>query len=117
MRLSTKQQQFTVAIGKLIGYASSKGYGLTFGDAMRDPRLHGELGVKKGYGARNSNHKVRLAVDFNLFVNGEYITSGTHPAYKDLGAKWKTLHELAEWGGEGKRNDANHFSFNHNGQW
>lgn len=114
MRLSTKQQAFTSCVGKLIAYADSKGLGLTFGDAYRDPRVHGNVGERKSYSASSSNHKVRLAVDFNLFINGQYIQDGDHPAYIDLGKYWESLHELARWGGRFK--DANHFSFEHEGR-
>lgn len=113
MKLSDKQQQFTKAIGQLIAYAYSKGYGLTVGDAYRDYRAHGQMGEKKSYAAANSVHKVRLAMDFNLFVNGEWISNGDHPAWKDLGQYWGTLHGEARWGGEW--NDANHFSFEYGG--
>lgn len=37
MKLSDKQQQFTVMIGKLIQFAHQRGYGLTFGEAYRTP--------------------------------------------------------------------------------
>lgn len=69
MSLLIKQQQFSVALSKLIIYADSIGLPVTFGDAYRDPRLHGEWGVKAGYGAPNSCHKIRLAVDLNLIIN------------------------------------------------
>ena len=111
MSLSRKQQDFTKCIGELICYAYRQGYALSFGDAYRDPRLHGEFGEKKSYSATNSVHKVRLAVDLNLFVEGEYITDGDHPAYIDLGEFWERLHDSARWGG--RFNDANHYSFEH----
>lgn len=62
MTLGQKQRHFTRLVGLLIEYAYQQGYELTFGDAYRDPRLHGEMGVKKSYSAANSNHKIRLAV-------------------------------------------------------
>jgi len=111
MKLSTKQQEFTECIGKLIIYAYTQGYALTFGDAYRDARVHGEFGVKLSYAAKNSVHKIRLAVDFNLFVNGEYIKNGDHPVWLELGCYWETLHKSARWGGRFR--DANHFSFTH----
>ncbi len=37
MKLSDKQQKFTVMIGKLIQFAHQRGYGLTFGEAYRTP--------------------------------------------------------------------------------
>lgn len=111
MSLSNKQQIFTGCIGKLIAYAYSKNYGLTFGDAFRDARAFGDFGEKKLYAASKSVHKLRLAVDFNLFVDDEYITDSIHPAYMDLGMYWESLHPDARWGGH--FDDANHFSFEH----
>ena len=113
MFFSSKQQRFTVCVGHLLNYAHAKGYGLTFGDAFRDPRPFGEFGEAKSYAHRNSVHKLRLAVDLNLFVEGAYITDGMHVAYQDLGAFWKTLDDAARWGGDFR--DANHFSFEHGG--
>ena len=111
MKLSQKQQEFTKSIGSLIEYATENGYGLTFGDAFRDPRVFGSFGTKKSYSAASSCHKIRLAVDFNLFVNGEFIQEGSHPAWLELGAFWEKESPLATWGG--RFNDANHFSFGH----
>lgn len=113
MSLSKKQQRFTQCIGLLIHYAYTKGYALTLGDAYRDPRVHGKEGEKVAYGAANSQHKRRMAIDLNLFVDGKYITDGNHPAYKDLGEYWKSLDGDCAWGGD--FGDANHFSFEHNG--
>ena len=84
MKLSDKQRAFTRMIADIIVYAYNAGYELTFCDAYRDPRLHGPTDVKKGYGSANSVHKVRLAVDFNLFVNGQFIQDSNHPAWDDL---------------------------------
>jgi len=105
MTLGDKQRKFTLMIAKLIIYAYEQGYELTVGDFYRDPRLHGEHGTKKGYGAAKSVHKLRLAGDLNLFANGEYIASSDHPA-------WYVLHEYWELLGGAKAvpNDANHFS-------
>lgn len=111
MKLSTKQQRFCECIGVLITYAYQRGYALTFGDAYRDPRVHGEFGDKKSYAAGNSVHKLRLAADLNLFVDGTYITDGDHPAYIELGEFWEDLDPHACWGG--RFDDANHFSFEH----
>ena len=113
MSLSKTQQEFTLSIAQLINFAQAIGVKLTFGDAYRDSRLHGARGEKKGYGARNSCHKLRLAVDFNVFINGEFITDGNHEKYIMLGEEWEMMHPLARWGG--RFNDANHFSFEYNG--
>ena len=111
MSLSKKQQRFTECIADLIIYAYRCGYGLTFGDAYRDPRAFGDFGTKKAYAASRSVHKLRLAVDLNLFVDGEYITGET-PEYIDLGEYWESLDEDARWGG--RFDDPNHYSFE---QW
>jgi hypothetical protein len=107
--LGNKQRDFTLMISKLITFAYGKGYELTFGDAYRDPRLHGGLGEKKGYGHYKSNHKQRLAVDFNLFKDGVYLTSTED--HRVLGEYWESIG--GTWGG--RFNDGNHYSLEHNG--
>lgn len=111
MILSEKQREFTKCLMSLLSYAHDKGYELTLGDAYRDPRVHGDFGEKKSYSAGHSVHKLRLAIDLNLFVDGKYISDGGHPAYENLGQYWESLHDSARWGGRFK--DANHFSFEH----
>ena len=106
-----KQSEFVRCIAKLINYATNQGYELTFGDAYRDPRVHGEVGTKKSYSSANSTHKSRLAVDFNLFKDGKFLQSTDD--HKVLGEYWESLHPLARWGG--RFNDGNHYSFEHNG--
>lgn len=115
MSLSKRQQEFTACVGLLIAYATMKGYGLTFGDAYRDTRLHGKFGQKKGYGSPCSVHKYRLAVDFNLFIDGQYIEDGHHSVWKELGEYWKTIHVDAVWGGDFEIKDSNHMSFAYGG--
>lgn len=115
MRLSEKQRLFTKCISELINYAYAMGYELTLGDAYRDPRVHGQFGEKKSYSASRSVHKMRLAMDFNLFVDGKYIADGDHTAYKDLGEFWEGMNEFSAWGGNFSFGDANHFSFEHEG--
>jgi hypothetical protein len=111
MKLSDKQQQFTVMIGKLIQFANQRGYGLTFGEAYRTPE-QAKLNAQKGTGITSSLHRQRLAVDFNLFINGEYQTCTE--AYRELGEYWESLG--GAWGGRFKnRPDGNHFSLEHNG--
>lgn len=111
MTLSGKQQRFVVCLGHLLNYAAAKGYGLTLGDGYRDPRVFGEFGEKRAYAHENSVHKLRLAQDLNLFVDGQYVQDGSHPAYQDLGQFWEGLDPDARWGG--RFDDANHFSFTH----
>lgn len=106
MTLGQLQREFPLMIAKLIVFAYEHGYELTFGDAFRDPRLHGELGEKKGYSAANSNHKIRLAVDFNLFKDGKFLTSTED--HKKLGEFWESIG--GSWGGRFSSPDGNHYS-------
>lgn len=107
--LGQKQRRFTKMIGLLIEFAYQKGYELTFGDAYRDPRVHGDQGVKKSYSAASSVHKVRLAVDFNLFKDGVFLQNSSD--HKELGEYWESMG--GTWGG--RFNDGNHYSLEHGG--
>lgn len=110
MKLSEKQQLFTVMIANLIRFAEEKGYRLTFGEAYRTPE-QAALNAKKGSGIANSLHTQRLAVDFNLFINGVYQTDSA--AYRPLGEYWESIG--GSWGGRFSKPDGNHFSLEHNG--
>lgn len=107
MTLRQTQSDFCLLVASLIQQAYAMGYELTLGDTYRDPRVHGALGVKQGYGHPKSAHKQRLAIDLNLFRDGQYFSSTE--AYRDLGEWWETQHPLARWGG--RFQDGNHFSF------
>lgn len=111
MTLGQKQRLFTTLVAQLIVKAGELGFELTFGDAYRDPRLHGPVGTKLGYGHAKSGHKNRLAVDFNLFKDGAFLqTSDDH---QPLGEFWESLHPLCRWGG--RFNDGNHYSIESDG--
>ncbi|MFV7361049.1 M15 family metallopeptidase [Citrobacter portucalensis] len=111
MTLGEKQQLFTIMVANLVLWAETKGYRLTFGEAYRTPE-QAALNAKKGSGITNSLHTQRLAVDFNLFINGEYQTRTE--AYLPLGEYWES--QGGSWGGRFKSNpDGNHFSLEHNG--
>ncbi len=110
MSLGNKQRKFTRMVGLLIEWAYQNGYELTFGDAYRDPRIFGPIGEKKGYGRSKSNHKIRLAVDFNLFKDGKYLTKTED--HKPLGEYWESIG--GAWGG--RFNDGNHYSLEHQGR-
>ncbi len=111
MTLRQKQSDFAALVPSLINKALELGYEVTLGDAYRDPRVHGALGVKLGYGHPKSAHKSRLAIDINLFKNGEFLA--TTEAHKELGEWWEKQHPLARWGG--RFDDGNHYSFEHDG--
>lgn len=112
MTLGQKQRLFVKMVGKLIAWAYDNGYELSFGEALRDPRI-AELNAQSGTGIVNSLHLSRLAIDFNLFVQGAYMTQTE--SYKALGTYWKTLHPLNRWGGDFSKPDGNHFSIEDGG--
>lgn len=109
MGLLDKQFRFTEAVGELIAFAYNMGYKFTLGDGHRNPKVFGEFGTREGYGSAKSLHKLRLAIDFNLFVDRKYITQECIE-YTILHEYWKTL-----GGAEAISGDPNHFSFEHNG--
>ncbi len=107
--LSQKQRRFTKLVAEFITKVYALGYEITLGDAFRDPRLHGQIGVKAGYGHAKSCHKLRLAIDLNLWKNGAYLTRTED--YTEVGKLWESMG--GTWGG--RFEDGNHFSFEHEG--
>ncbi len=110
MKLSEKQAVFAVMVARLILWADEHGFRVTFGEAYRTPE-QAALNAKKGSGIANSLHTQRLAVDLNLFVNGDYQTQSA--AYLPLGEFWESIG--GSWGGRFKKPDGNHFSLEHDG--
>ncbi len=115
MTLREKQSAFVLLIAKLIAHADVEGYQLTFGEAYRSPEEALRLS-KLGSGIKNSLHTVRLAVDFNLFKDGIYL-SGTE-SHRPLGEWWEkqsiSPDIICYWGGV--FGDGNHYSVGHNGR-
>ncbi len=97
--LSEEQRMFTRHIGWLIMYAYSQGMELTFGDAFRSNEEQARL-YKEGKSKIKSggNHSKRLAIDFNLFVNGQLTWEWD--LYKKLGDYWEELDSKNRWGGD-----------------
>lgn len=110
--LGQKQRVFTEMLGMLIMFTYTlPGYELSVGEALRS-EAQANANAVSGKGISNSLHLSKLAMDFSLFINGEYMR-GT-PAYKPLGDFWKSIG--GSWGGDFKSNpDGNHFSVEHNG--
>lgn len=131
--LRTLQSLLVRSLARLIEYAYSRGYELTFGEAfVQSPRkvevllpttcpkckAPNEIHFK-GYAVDRvhmpaSLHQARLAVDMNLFVDGAFITNGDDPAWAALGNYWEQLDPACCWGGRFK--DANHFSVTFGGK-
>ncbi len=111
--LREKQSAFAFALGKLIAFCySHPGWAFTMSEGYvgdTDAKDGDHDGPHKAGGA----HYNRVGQDLNLFVGGQLISDGSHPAWLELGLFWEKQHELARWGGRFR--DANHFSFEHNG--
>ena len=106
MNLGQLQRKFAREVPRLIDKAHEMGFEVTLGDAYRDPRSHGKLGERIAYGNKFSCHKVRLAIDLNLFRDGEYLT--TTEAHRELGEWWEAQATENCWGG--RFEDGNHYS-------
>lgn len=117
MTLGQKQRLFARLVPRLIDKAHELGFEVTLGDVFRDPRVHGEVGEKLGYGHPKSGHKLKLAIDLNLFRDidndGDLDYLAETELHRPLGEWWEKQHELCRWGGRFK--DGNHYSFEHNG--
>ena len=125
MKLSEKQQIFSLNVACLIQYAHALGIGLTFGEAHRTEsqgllNFFGYDVVKHGIGllslvkrkrtswTTHSLHLSRLAVDFNFFINGELTYKKED--LQELGDYWESLHENNRWGGNWENTvDTPHF--------
>lgn len=117
MNLGEKQELFMRLLPRLIDKAHELGFEIRGGDLYRDPRLHGVVGEKKGYGHSKSCHKIKLAIDLNLFKDvdndGDMDFLEKTEFHRPLGEWWEKQHPLARWGG--RFNDGNHYSLEHEG--
>lgn len=109
LTLGKKQELFMHLLPSLLNKAHELGFEIRGGDLFRDPRVFGQAGVKLGYGSANSCHKLKLAIDLNLFRNDKFMTATED--HKALGEWWESQHELCRWGG--RFQDGNHYSLNH----
>ena len=108
--LGELQRKFSRMVPRLIDKAHELGFEVTIGDAYRDPRVFGKMGTRLGYGESNSCHKLRLAIDLNLFKNGEFCRNTED--HRALGEWWES--QGGAWGG--RFNDGNHYSLQY-GDW
>ena len=114
MSLRNLQSEFVVCVAKLILFGDGQGYEWTFGEAWRTPE-QAALNAARGTGIRASLHVDRLAIDLNLFRDGQWLTDSA--AHAPLAKYWQTLHPLARWGGTFKPTpDGNHYSFEWQGR-
>jgi len=112
MTLGQLQKKFARQIPVLLNKAFELGFEITLGDTYRDKRAFGDVGEVGPYGAPYSCHKSRLAIDLNLFRDGEFLQ--TTEDHRVLGEWWEAQHELNCWGG--RFNDGNHYSMTWQGR-
>ena len=138
MTLGEQQKLFTRLITKLLAYAFELGFEITFGEAYRSDEqaeinslgqegrekvaalvqgLFPELANRirnngKNNGIRLSIHQDKLAIDLNLFKNGEYLPDAE--SHRPLAEFWETLHPLCRAGYRFR--DANHYSLEFQGR-
>lgn len=99
--------------GRLIEFCNEKGYQLTWSETYRTPE-QAMMNAQNGSGITHSLHLIRLAVDLNLFKDGQLLSSVED--YKPLGEFWKSLDPRCCWGGDFQSlPDADHFSLTWNG--
>lgn len=92
-----RQWLFLQMVARLIEQARLWGFQLTGGDLYRDPRA--------SYGSTTSKHRDRLAIDLNLFLDGEYLSKTED--HRPLGEFWESLGGV--WGGRFHPPDGNHY--------
>ena len=97
MGLVKEQVQFALDIAKLINYAQEIGFELTFGEAYRTPYQQKEYLRTGRSKTMKSQHLKRLAVDFNLFIDGNL--SWEYRDFAFLGEYWESLSPKNKWGG------------------
>lgn len=110
-----KQNRFSSLVAGLILKAQELGYQVTFGEAYRTPE-QAKIYADDGRGVVNSLHRIRLAIDLNLFLDAKFLTQTKD--YEPLGVWWEeqsTQDYVLCWGGRFLRQDGNHFSMSHAG--
>lgn len=113
--LSQLQQEFAQSAAKLIQKAADLGYAVTLGEAWRTPE-QAAWNASHGTGVKESVHCQRLAIDLNLFKDGQYLTDDSTGAYSTLGTWWKSLGPDYCWGGDFKPLvDLDHYSITPDG--
>lgn len=123
MTLGERQRLFAHLLAKLIVWVyETPGWELTLADGSIDtPRkFRGEDGrvfeAPDAHHMKGSLHYYRLAQDLNLFIEGQWIPDGGHPAWTAIGQRWEGLHPECAWGGRFSKPDPNHFSIRYDGK-
>lgn len=113
------QNKFALMTAQLINKANELGYQVSLGEAYRTPE-QAALNAKNGKGIKKSLHTDRLAIDINLFKNGQYLALADD--HRPLGEWWESLDVNCRWGGNFKdsqgnpKPDGNHYSMTPDGK-
>ena len=106
--LAEAQHLFLKLLPRLIDeITTTEGYEMSGGELWRTPEMV-QLYAKSGRGVSSSVHPLRLAIDINLFKQGQYLQ--TSEAHRQFGLFWESLHPLTRWGGNFSKPDGNHYS-------
>ena len=108
--LLNKQQQFSKMLSQFLIWLFANDYEVTFGEVKRT-KEQAEENASKNIGILKSLHLISLAVDLNLFKNGQFLTDPND--YQLAGEYWESIG--GSWGGRFKNVDADHFSLAYNG--
>lgn len=111
--LRQKQCRFARAVPLLLQYMTALGYEYTLGEAWRT-QAQANANAARGAGISNSLHIERLAIDINLFKDGNYLEDSE--AHRPFGEFWKSLGADYFWGGDFTKPDGNHYSVGHGGR-
>ena len=107
--LREQQWYFVCMVSELTMFAKYNGYTLSFGDAWSTAdtyQVQADGSMKRPH-IVDSFHNKRLAIDFNLFKDGVYLTKTED--HRPLGEFWKSIG--GTWGGDFPKPDGNHYSF------
>jgi len=110
--LTDKQVEFTRTMAYFQVWCVEQDFKIIEAESFRTPE-QAALYAKQGKGIINSTHRHKLARD--LFRKKGGTITWDKEDYREMGEKWKSMHPLARWGGDFKRRDAVHFSFEHRG--
>lgn len=114
MSQGDKERIFTRLVAqKLLPWFFDNGYEVTFGEAWR-PASTAQFFATEGIGIKNSLHRIRLAIDLNIYKDGKWLSLTSD--FEAAGLYWESLSTdvyICCWGG--RFNDGNHFSIEHEG--
>ena len=103
MTLGEKQRLFSKLVPRLIDRIFESGFECSIAFVKRCEECK--------VGKVNSVHKLKLAIDIDLFFDGDYREDTL--SHLEFGEFWEGLNHLCRWGGRFK--DGNHYSIEHNG--